>query len=670
MHVFIKCSECRTRLRVKEELLGKEIHCPRCAAIFVAPDVGLPEDDPAPPRRPVEPRAAAPEPFAGLERRRPPSRADRIPSAELDDPSGRDASRPRGRRPWYLFLLACVPLGIPLVTMLGVWLGDLSLVLCLSVGIVLAVVALALCIVLALVRWSVALRLTLSLVLSALGFITAAGFVTIGQAVVTIAESEEAKRPGKEFSSAEGRFSITMPDIPVEETVTEDTAAGPVPVHRFVVRRRNKQVYSVTYFEFSEPDAERLKTEEIFDIGRASLEAQANGTVSHPPTERWLDSYPGKDISINPTNPGRAQGRLYITRRRLYTVLVQVPIRDADSGELPRFLDSFKLGPEAVRKTSRVTLSNDMGMGGQTRYEATAAHSAERLREAEAKRTPDLGLLSFLRDLAGIYTIMGKYAQAEPLCRRALSICEKDPAASHEDLAGTLQELGAVLARRGNHPDADRLLERSLALHEKLRNPAQQGLREALLTQAWLRLKQGKPADAEPIARRALDLRQENANVLGGLLVRNQLASTVQPRVLLAESYAAQGKDKEAIDLLEEILPKRKVKKDNDDEDDPAAVLERLVENFGPQSPEIALACNTLGRLYTAKQSYPEAERVFKKALNIHEKLLPRVHPDTAELLDNYAALLRKMNQAKKADEMVARAKDIRTKHAAENAKK
>ncbi len=55
---------------------------------------------------------------------------------------------------------------------------------------------------------------------------------------------------------------------------------------------------------------------------------------------------------------------------------------------------------------------------------------------------------------------------------------------------------------------------------------------------------------------------------------------------------------------------------------------------------------------------------LFKRALAIDEKVLGAEHPYVARILQNYAALLRQTGRSTEAENMEARAKAIRAKHA------
>ncbi len=89
-------------------------------------------------------------------------------------------------------------------------------------------------------------------------------------------------------------------------------------------------------------------------------------------------------------------------------------------------------------------------------------------------------------------------------------------------------------------------------------------------------------------------------------------------------------------------------------------------EKFGDQDPRLAASLNNLAELYRAQGKYTQAEPLYRRALAIWEKTLGPEHPDVATDLENYAALLHKLNRAAEADKMKARAQAIRAKHAQE----
>ncbi len=69
---------------------------------------------------------------------------------------------------------------------------------------------------------------------------------------------------------------------------------------------------------------------------------------------------------------------------------------------------------------------------------------------------------------------------------------------------------------------------------------------------------------------------------------------------------------------------------------------------------------NNLALLYYAQGQYSQAEPLYQRALAIREKTLGPEHPKLATSLENYAALLRKLDRTAEAESMEVRAKAIR----------
>jgi len=76
----------------------------------------------------------------------------------------------------------------------------------------------------------------------------------------------------------------------------------------------------------------------------------------------------------------------------------------------------------------------------------------------------------------------------------------------------------------------------------------------------------------------------------------------------------------------------------------------------------VATGLNNLARFLRAAGNYAEAEPLFKRALSITERALGPDHPDVANVLENYADLLRDTERAQEAASMEARAELIRAK--------
>ena len=72
-----------------------------------------------------------------------------------------------------------------------------------------------------------------------------------------------------------------------------------------------------------------------------------------------------------------------------------------------------------------------------------------------------------LSDLASVFHALGRYAEAEPLHRRALAIREKARGQEHFDVSISLTNLGNALKAQLRYAEAEPLYRRALAIDEK-----------------------------------------------------------------------------------------------------------------------------------------------------------------------------------------------------------
>jgi len=75
-----------------------------------------------------------------------------------------------------------------------------------------------------------------------------------------------------------------------------------------------------------------------------------------------------------------------------------------------------------------------------------------------------------------------------------------------------------------------------------------------------------------------------------------------------------------------------------------------LREASGKPSEEVAVSLNNLAILLYEQQRYVEAEQLLRKALLIDAGILPNDHKERAISLENYAKVLRKLDNYKEAD--------------------
>ncbi len=123
---------------------------------------------------------------------------------------------------------------------------------------------------------------------------------------------------------------------------------------------------------------------------------------------------------------------------------------------------------------------------------------------------PEDGRLTIsLNNLADFYQDQGKYAEAEPLRKRALAQMEKILGPEDPLFVQGLDSLATIYWALGRFADAEPLSQRSLATVEKVLGPDNPEVAASLNNLATLYQAQGKYADAEPLHQRSIKILQQ-----------------------------------------------------------------------------------------------------------------------------------------------------------------
>jgi tetratricopeptide (TPR) repeat protein len=103
-----------------------------------------------------------------------------------------------------------------------------------------------------------------------------------------------------------------------------------------------------------------------------------------------------------------------------------------------------------------------------------------------------------------LYRDQGRYAEAEPLYRRALALREQALGPTHPDVATSLNSLGLLYHDQGRYAEAEPLYQRAIALREQALGPTHPTVAQSLNGLAVLYQEQGRYAEAEPRFKQAL----------------------------------------------------------------------------------------------------------------------------------------------------------------------
>jgi tetratricopeptide (TPR) repeat protein len=226
----------------------------------------------------------------------------------------------------------------------------------------------------------------------------------------------------------------------------------------------------------------------------------------------------------------------------------------------------------------------------------------------------------------------GRYAEAEPLLRRAVKIDDQRETSgpAPDEVANRRYKLGKLLLETGRHTEAEPLLKRALKDDEKgLLDPEHYVLADRLNGLAELYRATGRYAEAEPLYLRTIAIGEK---ALGP--EHPKLAKWLNNLALL---YRATGRYAEAEPLYLRTI----------------AIGEKAL---GPEHPILVSGLNNLAALYRDTGRYTEAEPLYARTLTIIEKALPRDHPYRRSTRESYALLLDQLGRGEEAAALRAQA--------------
>lgn len=82
-------------------------------------------------------------------------------------------------------------------------------------------------------------------------------------------------------------------------------------------------------------------------------------------------------------------------------------------------------------------------------------------------------------------------------------------------------------------------------------------------------------------------------------------------------------------------------------------------EKENPAGNDVATGCNNLANCLRFQGKYPEAETLYKRALEVRQKALGPLHKDEIIILENYAKLLKLVGREQEAAKLEQRAMGI-----------
>ncbi|NEX23892.1 tetratricopeptide repeat-containing protein, partial [Thiorhodococcus mannitoliphagus] len=111
--------------------------------------------------------------------------------------------------------------------------------------------------------------------------------------------------------------------------------------------------------------------------------------------------------------------------------------------------------------------------------------------------------------LALFYARQGRYAEAEPLYKRVLTLGENAVGPEHPDVATSLDNLASLYGSQGRYAEAESFHKRALALREEALGLEHPDVAVSLNNLGSLYESQGHYAKAEPLHKQALVLSEQ-----------------------------------------------------------------------------------------------------------------------------------------------------------------
>ncbi len=209
--------------------------------------------------------------------------------------------------------------------------------------------------------------------------------------------------------------------------------------------------------------------------------------ISNGYATSWLIGEPSRAKTLGPEHLGVAQQRPYLRE----TLLVK----------------HIKAGREAYKKGH---------------YGKSEQHFLVTVKKSKRFGDEHPRLLEAVDGLATSYDKQGKYAEAEPVYRRALTIRKELLGPNHRDVATSLNNLATVFREQGKFSEAEPLSRRALVIREKVLGPNHPDLATNLNDLALLYQYQGKHSEAEPLYNRAWAILGDHPHVV---LILNNLTT-------------------------------------------------------------------------------------------------------------------------------------------------
>ena len=276
---------------------------------------------------------------------------------------------------------------------------------------------------------------------------------------------------------------------------------------------------------------------------------------------------------------------------------------------------------------------------------------------------------------------VGDLEGAEASYRRALAIRQQLLGENHAMTANSINSLAAVLKAEGNLDESEALYRRAVEVRSKVFGEGHPLVATSLSNLASLLVAKDDLDGAEPLYQRALALRRQALGDTDPLVVEscNNLAAVFEAwedydgaTALYRQAIASQTAEEDGSGLEEHVYLATSYYGlacilDAEDQLANAEVLYRKALDMrqkllGERHSDYNAAVNGLATVLTKKGDLDGAEPLYRRALELRREALGEDHVDTAPLCDALAVLLSGKGDKAGAEEMYRRSASVRRK--------
>ncbi len=259
--------------------------------------------------------------------------------------------------------------------------------------------------------------------------------------------------------------------------------------------------------------------------------------------------------------------------------------------------------------------------------------------------------------LGSLYLQEGKYSASLPLLLSAQEIMQAIPR-DPSDFINLDRELAQAYAGADKDAEAEEMYKRIISMDEaatvRHRVPDEMSLTDDLTGLSGVYRHEHRYDDALEVTKRSEAVDDEITNSKFG---KSEATSDVLgvsvffwlSQIELAEIYREKGDSAAAEPLFQSSLE----------------MTQHM--HLAPGHPKLAQMLDNYATLLRDAGKYDQAEALYKRSLEVWAKCMYPENADAAETLTNYAVLLRKMNRLAEAEPLEARASVMHTKVGASN---